>query len=67
MRKKDVNNIKRNLSKGKHLKICILDNNSIEFLNHVYDEVSPEKIFSPYDYILIPNWVYLFLLNQMTY
>lgn len=54
---KDVNDLKQYLSMGDSLKVCILDNNSIEFLTRVC--ISPEKIFSQYDIIFVPQWVWV--------
>jgi hypothetical protein len=57
MKGEDVNYLKKYLSIGKSLKVCILDNNSIEFLTWTQGSISPEKIFSQYDIIFIPGWV----------
>ncbi|WPX08833.1 hypothetical protein [Anaerocellum danielii] len=38
--------------------ICLIDNNSIEFLTYVIDKIPPKKIFTPYDVVLIPTWVW---------
>ncbi|QSQ08236.1 hypothetical protein H0A61_00556 [Koleobacter methoxysyntrophicus] len=54
MKGESINDLKKYLSMGRSLKICILDNNSVEFLTWVRKDVSPEKIFSQYDMILIP-------------
>jgi hypothetical protein len=59
MKGEGINDLKKYLSTGRSLKICILDNNSIEFLTWVRKNVSPEKIFSQYDIILIPQWVWI--------
>ncbi|MEG6569250.1 hypothetical protein [Thermoanaerobacterium thermosaccharolyticum] len=59
MKGERINNLKKYLSMGKSLKICILDNNSIEFLTWVRKSVSHEKIFSQYDIIFIPQWVWV--------
>jgi len=45
MKGKDIDCLKEYLSKGKSLKVCILDNNSIEFLTRMYDRIGPEKYF----------------------
>ena len=58
MKGEGINDLKKYLSTGKSLKVCILDNNSVEFLTWVRGSVSPEKIFSQYDMILIPQWVW---------
>ncbi|MDK2821463.1 MAG: hypothetical protein PWP31_1428 [Clostridia bacterium] len=58
MKGESVEELKKYLSMGKSLKVCILDNNSIEFLTWVRKSVSPEKIFNQYDIILIPQWVW---------
>ena len=58
MKGESMNDLKKYLSTGKSLKICILDNNSVEFLTWVRKNVSHEKIFSQYDMILIPQWVW---------
>lgn len=59
MKGKDYVYLKECLSVGKSLKICILDNNSVEFLNMVCGNISPDKIFSYYDIIIIPQWVWI--------
>lgn len=59
MKGEDVNDLKKYLSIGKSLKVCILDNNSIEFLTWIHKRISPKKIFSQYDIILIPRWVWI--------
>ncbi|WP_139905793.1 hypothetical protein [Clostridium thermarum] len=59
MKGESINDLKKYLSTGRSLKICILDNNSVEFLTWVRKSVSPEKIFSQYDMILIPKWVWV--------
>ena len=59
MKGKDNDCLKEYLSKGKSLKVCILDNNSVEFLTWMYERISPEKIFSQYDMIFIPKWVWV--------
>lgn len=59
MKGKDIDCLKEYLSKGKSLKVCILDNNSIEFLTRIYDRIGPEKIFCQYDIIFIPKWVWV--------
>lgn len=59
MKGESINDLKKYLSMGRSLKICILDNNSVEFLTWVRKDVSPEKIFSQYDMILIPQWVWI--------
>ena len=59
MKGEGINDLKKYLSTGKSLKVCILDNNSVEFLTWVHGSVSPEKIFSQYDIIFIPQWVWV--------
>lgn len=59
MKGEDINYLKKYLSIGKSLKVCILDNNSIEFLTWIYGSISPEKIFMQYDIILIPQWAWV--------
>ncbi|AFK86112.1 MULTISPECIES: hypothetical protein [Thermoanaerobacterium] len=59
MKGEGIKELKKYLSIGKPLKVCILDNNSVEFLTWVRKNVSPEKIFSQYDMILIPKWVWV--------
>jgi len=59
MKGEDVNSLKEYLSNGKYLKVCILDNNSVEFLRWVREIIDPEKIFEQYDTILIPQWVWV--------
>ncbi|WHE07626.1 hypothetical protein PGH24_02410 [Thermoanaerobacterium thermosaccharolyticum] len=58
MKGESINGLKKYLSMGRSLKVCILDNNSVEFLTWVRKSVSPEKIFNQYDMILIPQWVW---------
>ncbi|MDK2807138.1 MAG: hypothetical protein PWQ94_2302 [Thermoanaerobacterium sp.] len=58
MKGESINDLKKYLSMGKFLKVCILDNNSIEFLTWVRKRIGPEKIFEQYDMILIPQWVW---------
>ena len=58
MKGEDINHLKRYLSMGMSLKVCILDNNSVEFLTWVRGSISPEKIFRQYDMIFIPKWVW---------
>lgn len=41
----------------KSLKICILDNNSVEFLNIIEEYAGVEEIFYGYDLILVPEWI----------
>lgn len=43
MKGKSVNDLKKYLSMGKSLKVCILDNNSIEFLTWVRKSVSIQR------------------------
>lgn len=45
--------------KGKSLNVCILDNNSIEFLTRIRESITPKNIFDQYDAILIPRWVWI--------
>lgn len=59
MKGEDINYLKKYLSIGKSLEVCILDNNSIEFLTWIHGSISPEKIFMQYDIILIPGWVWV--------
>lgn len=54
----DIKDLKKYISTGKSLKVCILDNNSVEFLTLVRENITPDKIFSQYDMILIPQWVW---------
>ncbi|SHJ80029.1 hypothetical protein [Paramaledivibacter caminithermalis] len=51
-----ISNLKE-LLLGKSLKICILDNNSVEFLNIIEEYVSSQNIFNGYDLILVPEWI----------
>ncbi|WP_238988813.1 hypothetical protein [Calorimonas adulescens] len=53
MKGEGINDLKKYLSTGKSLKVCILDNNSIEFLTWVRKRIGLEKIFEQYDMILI--------------
>jgi hypothetical protein len=39
------------------LKLCILDNNSIEFVNGIEQDINIQQIFDKYDLILIPEWI----------
>lgn len=59
MKGEGINDLKKYLSTGKSLKVCILDNNSVEFLTWVRGSISPEKIFSQYNIIFIPQWVWV--------
>lgn len=59
MKGEGIKELKKYLSTGMSLKVCILDNNSVEFLTWVRKSVSPEKIFSQYDIIFIPRWVWV--------
>ncbi|MFU0801090.1 MAG: hypothetical protein ACFWUE_10630 [Xylanivirga thermophila] len=59
MKGEDINYLKKYLSADKALKVCILDNNSIEFLTRIQCCIRPEKIFSQYDIILVPEWVWI--------
>lgn len=59
MKAEDINCLKKYLSKGKSLKVCILDNNSVDFLTRVHASISPEQIFSQYDMIFVPQWVWV--------
>ena len=58
MKGEDAYCLKEYLSIGKSLKVCILDNNSVEFLTWVSESISPEKIFNQYDIVIIPQWVW---------
>lgn len=42
---------------SKSLKICILDNNSVEFLRKIEAYAEVETIFRDYDLVLVPEWV----------
>ena len=55
MKGEGIKKLKKYLSTGRSLKVCILDNNSIEFLTLVRKRIGPEKIFEQYDMILSPN------------
>ena len=44
----DIKDLKKYISTGKSLKVCILDNNSVEFLTLVRENITPDKIFSQY-------------------
>ena len=59
MKGEGINELKKYLSTGRSLKVCILDNNSVEFLTWVRGSIGPEKIFSQYDIIFIPQWVWV--------
>lgn len=51
-------NLKNYLDKKPNAKVCILDNNSVEFLNKLKTkDISTVEIFKQYDVVLIPNWV----------
>lgn len=50
--------LKSILSQQNTLKICILDNGSIEFFTWVKDIIQQDKILGYYDIILIPGWVW---------
>ncbi len=55
MKRESIDDLKEYLSMGKSLKVCILDNNSVEFLTRVNEIVGPDKIFNQYDMILVPR------------
>ncbi|OWZ83358.1 hypothetical protein [Natranaerobius trueperi] len=57
-----IDDFKRYLSMDKSIKICILDNCSVEFLTRVQNEISYKMVFASYDIILIPQWVW----NEVT-
>jgi len=59
MKENDIDDLKKCSSTNKSLKVCILDNNSIEFLTWIHAIINPEKIFSLYDIIFIPRWVWV--------
>lgn len=51
-------NLKSYLDRKPNAKICILDNNSVEFLNKLkINDISTVEIFRQYDVVLIPSWV----------
>ena len=51
-------NLKSYLDKKTNAKVCILDNNSVEFLNKLKTkDISTVEIFKQYDVVLIPSWV----------
>lgn len=39
------------------LKLCIIDNNNLQFCEQNNTTLKPENIFSYYDAVLIPEWV----------
>lgn len=41
-----------------HLRICILDNNNVQFCIHHEKYFPVDKIYQYYDVILVPGWVY---------
>ncbi len=59
MNGEDINKLIKYLSTGKSLKVCILDNNSVEFLTWVNRSIDPGLIFNKYDAVLIPQWVWI--------
>lgn len=64
MKRESIDDLKEYLSMGKSLKVCILDNNSVEFLTRVNEIVGPDKIFNQYDMILVPRWVWFEICNS---
>lgn len=52
----DVNSLNEKL-KSKSIKVCIIDNNSVDFLSRLDNTISVEMIFKNYDLVLIPGWV----------
>lgn len=55
-----IDNIKElisDLSDDKIKNICILDNNSVEFLLRIKNEVTIREFFQNYDLVLLPQWV----------
>jgi len=52
-----VEELKQFISDGEELNICILDNNTIDFLIKIKEIISADKIFGRYNLILIPGWV----------
>ncbi|HHU68923.1 MAG TPA: hypothetical protein GXZ31_01320 [Thermoanaerobacterales bacterium] len=60
MKEQNINDFKKYLFMGRSLKVCILDNNCIEFLTLVHkSSICPKKIFKQYDIILVPQWVWV--------
>ncbi|SHH94848.1 hypothetical protein SAMN02745196_02005 [Clostridium collagenovorans DSM 3089] len=57
MRIDDIDTLRIDLSNNKIQNICILDNNSIEFLLKIENEVSIVDFFGNYDLVLLPQWV----------
>lgn len=57
MKVDDINALISILSDEKIQKVCMLDNNSIEFLLRIENEVSIEEFFKSYDLVLLPKWV----------
>lgn len=46
------------------LKLCILDNNNLQFCEQNKSYLKPTQLFSFYDAVLIPEWVYLEIENS---
>lgn len=46
------------------LKLCILDNNNLQFCEQNKSYLKPTQLFSFYDAVLIPKWVYLEIENS---
>lgn len=42
---------------GKSLKICLIDNNSVEFFLRIKEQVDIKQLFEDYDLVLIPGWI----------
>ncbi|KYH30529.1 hypothetical protein CLTEP_25940 [Clostridium tepidiprofundi DSM 19306] len=57
MNMQGVEELKQFISYGGELNICILDNNTIDFLIKIKEIISADKIFGRYNLILIPGWV----------
>lgn len=54
-----MSELKGILTERNNIKICILDNGSIEFFTCVRDTINQNHIFDYYDLILVPSWAWL--------
>src|SRR5690625_6293055 len=47
------------MTNNNSLRICILDNNNVQFCMHHKAYFPIEEIYKHYDLILVPSWVYV--------
>lgn len=46
------------------LKLCILDNNNLQFCEQNKQYLKSDQLFSYYDAVVIPHWVYLEMIHS---